>query len=269
MSRHNRAPQWRVGSTWIGCAAWWPATRRPSSCTQPTASCPAQPNSSCSTASCGQRWTAGAPCCCRKAAWQRRCCWRRSGRCRQAAASGSTSTLPPAGACPRWAAGCWLGHPCQLLRSFPLAAHPQLSSPLSPCASSLPAVQEALDDVPIFAHPKLILGPDGCTVEALELTYITLYAHNGAYRVGGVGLIKTGDHDGDWEHCTARWASPGCLFVPSRWWRRRACCGCGWWRCPTSGACPPAGCTRLLGSCWACGTMRTAAGTAAGWRDHR
>ncbi|EFN60057.1 hypothetical protein CHLNCDRAFT_133315 [Chlorella variabilis] len=64
--------------------------------------------------------------------------------------------------------------------------------------------QEALDDVPIFAHPKLILGPDGCTVEALELTYITLYAHNGAYRVGGVGLIKTGDHDGDWEHCTAR-----------------------------------------------------------------
>jgi hypothetical protein len=55
----------------------------------------------------------------------------------------------------------------------------------------------------VYAHPKIILGPDG-QAEAVEVSYCTLYAHNGAYRVGGLGLITTGAHDGDWEHCTAR-----------------------------------------------------------------
>ncbi len=72
------------------------------------------------------------------------------------------------------------------------------------------SLQELLDDVPVYCHPKLVLGSDGNSVEAIELTYITLYAYNGPYRVGGVGLIKTGDHHGDWEHCTARLARGAC-----------------------------------------------------------
>ena len=33
---------------------------------------------------------------------------------------------------------------------------------------------------------------------------MTLYAHNGSYDVGGLGLLHAGAHDGDWEHLTAR-----------------------------------------------------------------
>jgi hypothetical protein len=40
----------------------------------------------------------------------------------------------------------------------------------------------------------------------MQVTYLTLYAHNGAYRLGGLGLVQVGAHDGDWEHCTVRWA---------------------------------------------------------------
>ena len=55
----------------------------------------------------------------------------------------------------------------------------------------------------MYAHPKWIVGGDG-SVEALEVQYLTLYAFNGAYNVGGLPFIQTGAHDGDWEHCTAR-----------------------------------------------------------------
>lgn len=34
---------------------------------------------------------------------------------------------------------------------------------------------------------------------------LTFYAYNGPYNVGGLRLVQTGDHDGDWEHITARW----------------------------------------------------------------
>jgi hypothetical protein len=57
--------------------------------------------------------------------------------------------------------------------------------------------------VPIYAHPKLIRGAHG-GVEALEISFLTLYAYNGEYRVGGLPFLTTGAHDGDWEHCTAR-----------------------------------------------------------------
>ena len=33
---------------------------------------------------------------------------------------------------------------------------------------------------------------------------LTFYAYNGPYNVGGLRFIQTGDHDGDWEHITAR-----------------------------------------------------------------
>ena len=58
----------------------------------------------------------------------------------------------------------------------------------------------------MYAHPKWIIGGDG-SVEALEVQYLTLYAFNGAYNVGGLPFIQTGAHDGDWEHCTARSAA--------------------------------------------------------------
>jgi len=62
--------------------------------------------------------------------------------------------------------------------------------------------------VPLYVHPKAVIttsenGKDASGVaEALELTYITFYAYNGPYYVGG--LIKTGHHDADWEHLTVR-----------------------------------------------------------------
>ena len=64
----------------------------------------------------------------------------------------------------------------------------------------------ALHDVPVYAHVKCILSESGTTsdgVEALEITYITLFAYNGHYDVIP-GVISTGAHDGDIEHITAR-----------------------------------------------------------------
>ncbi|PSC76524.1 2-Cys peroxiredoxin chloroplastic [Micractinium conductrix] len=63
---------------------------------------------------------------------------------------------------------------------------------------------DALDSVPVYANPKLIVAPDG-GVEALEVTYITIYAYNGEYKVGGLSFLPgTGAHDGDIEHLTVR-----------------------------------------------------------------
>ncbi|GAB4823799.1 hypothetical protein N2152v2_010845 [Parachlorella kessleri] len=89
--------------------------------------------------------------------------------------------------------------------------------------------KEHIDSVPLYAHVKEILrtaseppglyieapnrsssssggggGSDGSQVEALEINYLTFYAYNGPYNVGGFRLVQTGDHDGDWEHVTAR-----------------------------------------------------------------
>ena len=66
------------------------------------------------------------------------------------------------------------------------------------------APKEAINDVPVYCHAKSIHSrADPSHIEALELTYITLFAYNGAYQVIP-GLIKTGAHDGDIEHITAR-----------------------------------------------------------------
>ena len=65
---------------------------------------------------------------------------------------------------------------------------------------------ESINDVPVLVHAKSILSRGGGsppTVEAVEITYITLFAYNGHYDVLG-GLIATGQHDGDIEHITAR-----------------------------------------------------------------
>lgn len=71
-------------------------------------------------------------------------------------------------------------------------------------------LQDRLADVPVYANVKAVLGSGG-VLEAYEITYLTLYAHNGHYALGGVPLplLHVGAHDGDWEHCTARWARCG------------------------------------------------------------
>ncbi|KAI3429626.1 hypothetical protein D9Q98_005712 [Chlorella vulgaris] len=85
-------------------------------------------------------------------------------------------------------------------RAAPPGARLQLNlDPAARCGMPL----SQLDDVPIYAHPKLIRGAHG-GVEALEISFLTLYAYNGEYRVGGLPFLTTGAHDGDWEHCTAR-----------------------------------------------------------------
>lgn len=85
--------------------------------------------------------------------------------------------------------------------------------------------REDVDDVPLYAHVKVVsTAPAGLApgaVEAgsgehpsasvpltLEINYLTLYAYNGPYRLGGLGAVQVGAHDGDWEHWTARVAWP-------------------------------------------------------------
>jgi len=63
---------------------------------------------------------------------------------------------------------------------------------------------DQLQDVPVYAHVKAIVSrQDTEKTEALEITYITLFAYNGDYEVIP-GLYRTGAHDGDIEHITAR-----------------------------------------------------------------
>ena len=70
--------------------------------------------------------------------------------------------------------------------------------------------QDCLADVPVYAHVKEVRLLHG-ELEALEITYITLYAHNGWYALLGYGP-HVGAHDGDWEHLTVRLQAPsfGC-----------------------------------------------------------
>ena len=60
-----------------------------------------------------------------------------------------------------------------------------------------------IDDIPVYAHVKGILDEGGESFEALEITYITLFAHNGPYTVCPF-ILDVGAHDGDIEHITVR-----------------------------------------------------------------
>lgn len=83
-------------------------------------------------------------------------------------------------------------------------------------------MQDKINDVPLYAHVKEITTlPDASgysSVEALEINYLTFYAYNGPYNVGGVRLIQTGAHDGDWEHITARCPLPLHARTPQQGW---------------------------------------------------
>lgn len=48
----------------------------------------------------------------------------------------------------------------------------------------MPAVQNLIDDVPLYVNAKEVVGIDG-RPEALELNYLTFFAHNGPYSVAG------------------------------------------------------------------------------------
>lgn len=92
--------------------------------------------------------------------------------------------------------------------------------------SARPGVpREDVDDVPLYAHVKVVGGapeslalgvaspssgmhPSLSVSLTLEINYLTLYAYNGPYRLGGLGAVQVGAHDGDWEHWTARVAWP-------------------------------------------------------------
>ena len=70
------------------------------------------------------------------------------------------------------------------------------------------ALQDALHTVPLYVHAKEVCTPEG-EVEALEITYITFYAHNGWYALAGFSWSpRVGAHDGDWEHLTMRLQGP-------------------------------------------------------------
>ena len=74
-------------------------------------------------------------------------------------------------------------------------------------------LQEEINDTPLYANVKLVQQPNG-SAAALEINYLTFYAHNGWYNVGYLGLWKVGAHDGDWEHLTVRLdAATGALQV--------------------------------------------------------
>lgn len=71
--------------------------------------------------------------------------------------------------------------------------------------------------MPLYGNAKWVIGRDG-VAEALEVQYLTFYAHNGWYDIGYIGLLKVGAHDGDWEHLTVRLsASTGSLQVCRAW----------------------------------------------------
>lgn len=81
---------------------------------------------------------------------------------------------------------------------------------------------DQLQDVPVYAHVKAIISRhDTSKTEALEITYITLFAYNGDYEVIP-GLIRTGAHDGDIEHITAR-VHPRTGDLVAMWYNSHRC----------------------------------------------
>lgn len=72
--------------------------------------------------------------------------------------------------------------------------------------SKLGSPMDSLAEVPVYAHVKEVHLSNG-SLEALEITYITFYAHNGWYALLGWGP-HVGAHDGDWEHLTVRLQAP-------------------------------------------------------------
>ncbi|KAK9838553.1 hypothetical protein WJX81_007080 [Elliptochloris bilobata] len=68
---------------------------------------------------------------------------------------------------------------------------------------------ELLDQVPVYAHVKEVLGKSGRR-EALEINYMHFLAFNGSYKLfGWLYVGELGAHDADWEHTTVRLTADG------------------------------------------------------------
>ncbi len=52
-------------------------------------------------------------------------------------------------------------------------------------------MQEKINDTPLYANVKRVVNEDG-SLAAIEINYLTFYAHNGHYDIGYVGLLKVG-----------------------------------------------------------------------------
>jgi hypothetical protein len=87
----------------------------------------------------------------------------------------------------------------------PAAARHALALDLDPAARGGVATGDLDADVPLYVRAQLAVPPPGAPPRrpALEITYLALYAHNGPYRLAGLGPA-VGAHDGDWERVTAR-----------------------------------------------------------------
>jgi hypothetical protein len=80
-----------------------------------------------------------------------------------------------------------------------------------------------LQDVPVYAHCKAIISKTSPNhIEALEVTYITLFAYNGDYEVIPVLMRGVGAHDGDIEHITAR-VNPKTGDLIAMWYNAHRC----------------------------------------------
>ena len=55
------------------------------------------------------------------------------------------------------------------------------------------SLQERINDTPLYANVKWVVNKDG-THAAIEINYLTFYAHNGHYDVGYIGLFKVFFH---------------------------------------------------------------------------
>ena len=112
--------------------------------------------------------------------------------------------------------------------------HPELSH-----GFTLAAAQDVLHTAPLYVHVKEVCTLENAT-EALEITYITLYAHNGYYALGGHSWSpRVGAHDGDFEHLTIRLQAPSfacqvrgtlCVHAPVRTLVCMSFC-CAMWAC--------------------------------------
>ncbi|KAL0034634.1 hypothetical protein WJX77_000317 [Trebouxia sp. C0004] len=75
---------------------------------------------------------------------------------------------------------------------------------LSLCPHARSGQADAINQVPVYAHVKEVVDPQG-KLEAVEINYMKFLAFNGSYKLfDWIYIGEVGAHDGDWEHVTLR-----------------------------------------------------------------
>ncbi|DBB18049.1 TPA: hypothetical protein ACH3X3_003041 [Trebouxia sp. C0006] len=75
---------------------------------------------------------------------------------------------------------------------------------LSLCPHARAGQADAINQVPVYAHVKEVVDPQG-KLEAVEINYMKFLAFNGSYKLfDWIYIGEVGAHDGDWEHVTLR-----------------------------------------------------------------